>query len=389
MLILLYYLLFTFFTNILLMNYKVITTDIIFLVILAIVSNKFIISKYGTTIVILNSLIWGFIILSTLSLYFNKYIYSLGLFILGPLVVMIYLIKIFDTLQITPQFTIIFWMLFLVTSCSIIGLIITKKYILNNMFNEAPQGKIGSEGSIGQTGESYKIDLLADKCYNDLLTHIEDKLKKIKDTNDIDYDNETYLLKNTYIKTKLKDICYSTDFLNDFFKDKYQGYITYDNLHNDASPIATYPVATYNTKIIDIKHKLTNWIFEILESDQKQLNKLNEKYKINKSIDNRYKPNNNNTCIKNTNISTCKSDINCNYDETLGKCHLNYENANSIQGNKLLNDYFANENYYEKYMKKNNKENPFCKIKSGVLDNKSPNKALWDYGKNINTCDNN
>ena len=178
------------------MNYKVITTDIIFLVILAIVSNKFIISKYGTTIVILNSLIWGFIILSTLSLYFNKYIYSLGLFILGPLVVMIYLIKIFDTLQITPQFTIIFWMLFLVTAFSIIGLIITKKYILNNLFNEAPQGKIGSEGSIGQTGESYKIDLLADKCYNDLLTHIEDKLKQIKDTNDIDYDNETYFLKN-------------------------------------------------------------------------------------------------------------------------------------------------------------------------------------------------
>ena len=96
-----------------------------------------------------------------------------------------------------------------------------------------------------------------------LLTHIEDKLKKIKDTNDIDYDNETYLLKNTYIKTKLKDICYSTDFLNDFFKDKYQGYITYDNLHNDASPIATYPVATYNTKIIDIKHKLTKTILEL------------------------------------------------------------------------------------------------------------------------------
>ena len=369
------------------MNYKVITTDIIFLVILAIVSNKFIISKYGTTIVILNSLIWGFIILSTLSLYFNKYIYSLGLFILGPLVVMIYLIKIFDTLQITPQFTIIFWMLFLVTAFSIIGLIITKKYILNNLFNEAPQGNIGSEGSIGQTGESYKIDLLADKCYNDLLTHIEDKLKQIKDTNDIDYDNETYLLKNTYIKTKLKDICYSTDFLNDFFKDKYQGYITYDDLHNDASPIATYPVATYDDNITVIKHKLTNWIFEILESDQKQLNKLNEKYKINKSIDNRYKPNNNNTCIKNTDISTCKSDINCNYVDD--KCHLNYENANSIQGNKLLNDYFANENYYEKYMKKNNKENPFCKIKSGVLDNNPNNKALWDYGKNINTCDNN
>ena len=373
------------------MNYKVITTDIIFLVILAIVSNKFIISKYGTTIVILNSLIWGFIILSTLSLYFNKYIYSLGLFILGPLVVMIYLIKIFDTLQITPQFTIIFWMLFLVTAFSIIGLIITKKYILNNLFNEAPQGKIGSEGSIGQTGESYKIDLLADKCYNDLLTHIEDKLKKIKDTNDIDYDNETYLLKNTYIKTKLKDICYSTDFLNDFFKDKYLDDITYDNLHNDASPIATYPVATYDDNIIDIKESLTNWIFEILESDQKQLNKLNEKYKINKSIDNRYKPNNNNTCIKNTDKSTCNSDINCNY--VVDKCQLNYENANSIQGNKLLNDYFANENYYEKYMKKNNKENPFCKIKSGVLDNKSPNKspnkALWDYGKNTNTCDNN
>ena len=62
----------------------------------------------------------------------------------------------------------------------------------------APQGAPGEVGAIGKTGESYFVEDLPEKCYNETIQHLEELLVSIKRINKIPYKAKEYQLNNAY-----------------------------------------------------------------------------------------------------------------------------------------------------------------------------------------------
>lgn len=314
---------------------KLIFTDLIFNLIAAGFCCYILKFKYNIKIFILGIIIWSFIILNTILLHYNKYVYSCGGFLLGILVVLIYINKIFSSLNISNEFVTIFWCLIVVSSFTIIGLIITKKYIINNLNNDAPLGPIGKQGSIGTQGKAFLIENIGDRCYHDLIIYIEELLVKIKESNNIEYDENDYQLNNYFLKNKLKNICYSKQFL-----EKIKEQMDLQTL-KDLGETINYSVydTEYKTILNSLKTTVTYWIYEILENK-------NEK-------------GSNQTCFSEP---SCNTNEKCTQDPGITKCVLRNEYANNKTGMKFLSSNFENPTFFQ------SNNNPFCKIENGAYD---------------------
>ena len=174
---------------------------------------------------ILNGIIWGFIIATSFLINKNYYIYFASLSGIGTLVATIFIIKFLnrEIFNIDLHSNIVFWLMFAISSITIIGLIITK-YLVYNSFNyRGPTGDKGTIGIIGGIGVGYDVNTIPEKCYNEIINYAENYIKSIKDTNNVEYDDKEEHLKNIYIKDNIKRICFSYKFLNEIYGKNIEG----------------------------------------------------------------------------------------------------------------------------------------------------------------------
>ena len=357
---------------------------------------------------ILNGIIWGFIVATSFLINKNYYIYFASLSGIGTLVVTIYLIKFLnrEILNIDLHSNIVFWLMFSISSITIIGLIITK-YLVYNSFNyRGPTGDKGDTGKIGDKGVEYDVNTIPEKCYNEIINYAEGYIKSIKDANNVEYDDKEEQLKNLYIKENIKRICFSYGFLKDIYngnknmegvckqtdEDKFErrcdGGI-YDDYKcmtdNDCSSSATIFVydqkikeinSNLDDKIKEFKKEIKLWLNDILTNDYKENDILKKRLKVgsHESLDDVLGDAESISDLKTT--STLQNVLISFNDK--GKYRNDLRRFNSEYGKRFLGDYFMNDEYWAKNFKVklydnndengkdckyNNYYNPFDRIK--------------------------
>ena len=145
---------------------------------------------------ILTGIVWSFFIACSILINYNQLLYFTSLSLIGICVSAIYVIK---KIKFIPEYTIIFWLLFSVSSFVIIGIIVSKKFVYNNILNVPQTGDKGITGSIGTPGKSYILKTNPEKCYDILIDEVENYLVQNKINNEIDYDKYEFQLKNIYL----------------------------------------------------------------------------------------------------------------------------------------------------------------------------------------------
>jgi hypothetical protein len=337
------------------MNYIYIIEIILFSVI-AIFLGNFLQNK---TYKIINYIFWITIILVSLLLNYDKYLYSLSILLICVLILISYIKK---NIILESKYSIIFWLLFCTTLITTMGIIISKKYIYNNMNSNAPRGDKGTTGNIGNSGESYFLETIPQKCYNEIINEIENYYREIKDTNNIDYDKNEYQFKNLYLKDNISRICTSKEFLHKIINStKNECEMTYTGntpdkrkCINSSKPCnSDYECNTniditsnYNTELKSIKediiYKEDSWIHLILANTCKE--NLNLKKKIN------IKP----------------------YESITNPTIISQNNKllfNNSLGRKFLEDEFEIDKFWENKLNLKVKDDPFIKIKERPIWN--------------------
>jgi hypothetical protein len=325
---------------------------------------------YITHYRILVGLLWGFFIICSLLLNYNQILYFTSLVTIGVCIIAIYILK---TIPIIPEYNLIFWILYLITTSVIISIIISKKFIFNNINTDAPIGDKGIIGKPGDTGKSYNLKTYPEKCYDELINTIESYLIQNKTGNNIEFDKNDYNLKNLYFKNLLKNICLSREFGNYIYginttkpcvyNDKLGKRVLKDtNISCDKtvknSTIAKNSDIRYNIIVPKLKKIVIHWIKEILKNNSYQNNKLLSDlgYSQTTNIDNVYL--------------------------------LEDTKYNNNVGHNFLKDPFYNEHYFEQHIIKKNNKNPFNIIKMKKSNTftllELGNPYYW--GKNFNKC---
>jgi len=158
---------------------------------------------------ILTGLIWGAFIFASLLINFDYILHFITFIIISIAGIAIYILL---KVPVINDISIIFWLLYGASVIVIVSLIISKKLMFINMYNEGELGSKGNDGLIGLSGTLSYPDSLQDKCYLTLVQHIDDYLKKNKLYNNIDFVKDEPQFKNLYFKNILKRICYSKEF---------------------------------------------------------------------------------------------------------------------------------------------------------------------------------
>ena len=163
---------------------------------------------------LLAGLIWGTFILSSVLANYNYTLYSIAIIIIGSCATAIYILLKIPVLK---SIKIIFWLLYIVSTIVLGSVVLSKKLVFNNMYNEGPTGKKGKEGTIGKRGERYYLKTYPEQCYNYIILEVEKYLIKNKSINELitnasDLSKTEYLLKNLYFKNLIKKVCLSKTF---------------------------------------------------------------------------------------------------------------------------------------------------------------------------------
>jgi hypothetical protein len=328
---------------------------------------------------ILSLLIWGVFIMASMLLNYDKILYFIALFMIGVCIVTIYIIKMMPEIK---EFYVIFWLLYGISAIVILSIIITKKFMFNNIYNQPLPGDKGAIGNIGKSGISYKLETYPDRCYGELINAIEDYLLINKQNNELDYNPDEPQLKNLYFKKLLKRICMSEEFGNYIYsntqsdvceyvegKERYIKGTTRPCITTQSNQDATGD-NTKETRYEAIINVLKN---KIIDDDDSWIKKI----------------------LKNGTIENEKLYSKLGYDETnYSKYNLdkivNVNNVNIIdeykynnkKGHQFLNDYFYTDKFFTDVT-----PNPFDDIKkkekynislSGGFDNP------YYWGTNLN-----
>jgi len=326
---------------------------------------------YTTDYRILCGLLWGFFILCSILLNYNQILYFISLFIISICVIAIYILI---NIPFLPQYNLIFWILYLISVLLILSIIISKKFIFNNINTDAPIGDKGITGKLGNTGISYNLKTYPEKCYEELITTVESYLIQNKTGNNIDFDKNDYNLKNLYFKNLLKNICLSKEFGNYIhginttkscvynenlgkrvLKDTN---ISCNKTTNNNSNDSTNSKVRYNIIISKLKKIVIDWIKEILKNNDYQNNKL-------------------------------LKDLGYSQTTNIENVYLLEDNKyNNNIGHNFLKDHFYNETYFEQHIIKKNNRNPF-----NIIKLKKSNKFTllelgnpYYWGKKLNKC---
>jgi hypothetical protein len=248
------------------------------------------------------------------------------------------------------DFYIIFWLLYIISTIVILSIIITKKFMFNNIYNQPLPGDKGDIGNIGKSGISYKLETYPDKCYGELINAIEDYLIINKQNNDLDYNPDEPQLKNLYFKNLLKRICMSEEFGNYIYSDTHSDVCEYDEIQKKRLIKGTSrecdksstdnKKSRYDHIVSELKNIIINnnysWIKTILKNREIENKKLYSKLGYDES---------DYTADNLTNIV----DINI----------IEEYKYNNKKGHQFFNDYFYTDKFF-----KDVKTNPFADIKN-------------------------
>ena len=128
--------------------------------------------------------------------------------------------SIMGSMKANPKnFSFFFWMMFLITCVTAIGVVIARKSYYKMKLKESPIGDIGSTGERGDIGgKSTIINSPNEIAYQHLLKHANNVIEKIKIDRNIDFEPGIEHLKNFDFKGHIKRIAYSKNFMNEIFK---------------------------------------------------------------------------------------------------------------------------------------------------------------------------
>ena len=318
--------------------------DFIFSSILAGINIYFVKSKDYR---ILAGIIWSFFIACSLLINYNQLLYFTSLALIGICVSAIYVIK---KIEFIPEYTIIFWLLFSISSFVIIGIIVSKKFVYNNVLSMPQTGDKGITGSIGTPGKSYILKTNPEKCYDILIDEVENYLVQNKINNEIDYDKYEFQLKNIYFKGLLKRICLSKEFGDYIFGTNKVDECKYDpnttkRVGCDKTTQATHDekeeLIRYNRIVKALKNIVIRWTKEILKNNDYENKKLSEKLGFS-------------TNIKETQWGEITSSDN----------FIEDYKYNSKVGHIFFNDHFYNDKYFDQHIIKKTNITPFKYIKN-------------------------
>lgn len=326
-----------------------------------------------------NYAFWILLVILSILLNFKKYLYFASLYSIIILVT----IGLAFKLDIKSYFRDkIFYLalLLIITSMVVLFNFIVSKYFIYDMINTEPQqGDKGDIGKYGNSGQSLFIDTIAEKCFQDVYNHLEESYEKIKKSNDVDFDAKNYHINNYFIKDNIKRICYSKEFLDNFYL---QGYNS-----EGVTPECVMQYDTRNNMIgryCNIPNKYGNIEKCNIDSDCYVIEDNDIKYKrIVNNIKNQI-AGTENSMLELILRNNCKDDIKLR-NKLGGPKHLTlddmYNNPNETIdrnfrynnriGHKFLNDEFMNDKYWEKHLNKKINNNPFDRIK---------NLEVWQWG---------
>ena len=343
-------------------------------IILALALGKYITQQTKNKIyVIFNYIVWGFIAVVSLFLNLNKIVYFISSIFIGTLIIVGYIfLKFkfeFNTNENKDNIMLFFYILLATSIISIIGFILSKKYIIFMNNSQPPMGAPGEIGPIGKTGESYFLEKIPVKCLDEIITHAEELLVSIKKKNKIPFKSKEYQLKNTFLKNNLQRICHSKQFLDPFYgngnddtlkqpecinhpypskricsnKDDYGNTIICDTTQDCFTNTQYNYDALYKNRVSMLKSKVSEWIKIILRNNCEENIKLKEmlggkKYENLEDLD-------------------------------LGESDL--RRFNNKMGHKFIDDYFFNDVYWDEYLVKKINNNPFDIIKQD---------PVWNWG---------
>lgn len=363
---------------------KLIIVETIIYTLIAFLVHTFFVSKTNDPIFkIINVFFWGTLIILSILINTQKFLFFITTFIILILLSIIFIIKYNIKKYFKNKLYYGVYMLIGITFFGIFNFIVTKYFIYNIVNTEPPIGNNGELGKLGETGTNYSIENFSERCYVDIINYLEKEYEAIKKTNNIDYDIKDYGINNLYLKDNIKRICYSNDFYNEIYdipedvhliecvynenenenhrkcnKELKNGvYVScdkntdcYNGITEDDSSYNTYNINEFNTNEYKIQRNY-NKTLEVLKKETKYWLKLILK----------------NNCDEDTHLKNKlgRQDYE-DLKETSQENNLFY---NSRIGHQFLNDYFQN----DIYLKDNLDKSPFVEIKKR-------DKWKWGYG---------
>ena len=359
---------------------KIIIVETIVFILLAFLIHKFFVSKTKNPLYkISNFFVWGSLIVLSILINTRKFVFFISTFLALIVLTILFLIKHNIKKYFKDKLYYGVYMLLGITFFGIFNFIVTKYFIYNIINTDPPMGDEGIQGNIGEDGQNFFVKNYAERCYNDLINHLEDEYKNIKETNKIDFDVKEYGIKNYYLKNNLQRICYSKQFLDHFYlntlKDsmkspecvmKYNNsreprerkcnipdkYGVYRKCNTDSDCMYFKDNETEYLRLLKILKDETNlWLKEILKNNCEEDIRLRNKLggQVYETLD----------------------DVNSseNFDSNL--------RYNSRIGHQFLNDYFQNDAYLDENLNSKVKTNPFIYIK---------NRDIWKWGISPEKC---
>ena len=344
---------------------KLIIVETIIYTLIAFLIQIFFVSKTNDPIFkIINLFFWGTLIILSILINTQKFLFFITTFIILILLSIIFIIKYNIKKYFKNKLYYGVYMLIGITFFGIFNFIVTKYFIYNIVNTEPPIGNNGELGKLGEPGTNYSIENLSERCYVDIINSLETEYEAIKKTNNIDYDIKDYGINNLYLKENIRRICYSNDFYNEIYnisEDVHLIECVYNKNENDRkckNGLKNGVSCDKNTDCynLDNEYKIQGNYKKTLE-DLKNITKDWMKLILQ------------NNCDENTNL---KNKLGRQDYEDLEKTdsvdNLFY---NSRIGHQFLNDYFQN----DIYLKDNLDVSPFVEIKNSE-------KWNWGYGPN-------
>lgn len=335
--------------------------------------------------IIFNYAFWILLIMLSILINFKKYLYFLSLFVITIILTIITLIKFDYKKYFKDKLYITVYLLSGISFIVLLNFLIAKYFIYNMIDTDPPEGNKGNKGEVGHNGKSFFVDSLPEQCYNELITHIENEYEKIKKSNDISFNIKDYHINNMFLKNNIKRICYSNEFLDNFYK----------NTRSSDDPECIMKYDSENNMIgrfCNVENKYGN--IEKCNSDNDCITLEDTEIKY-KRIVNELKE-----AIAGTETSwlnlilrnNCEQDIKLRDKlggpkyQTLDQLYENtYEDHdrnlryNNQVGHDFLNDFFQNDKYWDKHLNKKLNNNPFDTIKE-LKYNNDDKKQFWNWG---------
>ena len=295
-------------------------------------------------------------IISSILLNLNKYLYFLSSFVIGILVTTIMTLLLIPFIK---DEQIVLWLLYTVSWFVIAVVIITKKIIVEYLIKKPLPGEKGVLGDRGIGGDAYFLKTYPEKSYNEIILNIESFLEQNKKDNNIPFNEGDKHLKNNLLKDIIKRIVYSQEYGNYLYS------VDKSCVHLDSQG---------KRKCLDKSDKGN--INCNINSDCSSSTNVNIEIKYREITD----------YLKNITLDYIKIILknNCAEEETLKERNLGqlsdgsnnyYRNLNELynnkSGHKFIDDYFLNEQFFNTYLIKKNK-NTDCDAYTDANPNTNP-----------------